>query len=251
MFSTPMAPRTSGRHVTQHFEMFGSRAIYHQGWKAVTFHPVGPLYPDGLNPNAPFDDDVWELYHVEVDVSETKNLANEEPERLNELIALWWEEAERNQVLPLDNRILWALVHPKPDDRHDRDIFRYFQNGAQVPEAVAVNVRNRSHALIVDISVPEAGIPHGTLLAIGSGLGGWSLQFREGRPRYVHNLYGKELHVIGSDEVVGSGPHTIEYEFTKDDGLGGPEFCAVTTGSLRREQSIGSPHKPSTESAWA
>jgi len=209
------------RHLTQHYEMFGSRAIYHQGWKAVTFHPVGPLYPDGLNPNAPFDDDVWELYHVEEDVSETRDLAKEHPERLQQMIERWWTEAERNQVLPLDNRILWALVHPKPDARRQRSLFRYFQNGAQVPESVAVNVRNRSHALVVDISVPDGVVPQGTLLALGSALGGWSLHFRAGRPRYVHNLYGKELHLIGSDEVVGPGSHTIEYAFDKDDGLGG------------------------------
>ena len=62
------------------------------------------------------------------------------------MVELWWEEAERNQVLPLDNRVLWALTHPKPDHRRPRDVFRYFPGGAQVPEAVAVNVRNRSHA---------------------------------------------------------------------------------------------------------
>ncbi len=210
-----------GRHLTQHFEMFGSRAIYDRGWKAVTFHPVGPLYSDGLNPNAPFDDDVWELYHVANDVSETEDLAREHPERLIELTELWWAEAERNQVLPLDNRILWALVHPKPDVRRDRASFRYFQNGAQVPESVAVNVRNRSHAITVDVTVTDGSIPEGTLLALGSVLGGWSLQFRAGRPRYVHNLYGKEVHVIGSNAVIGPGSHTVRYEFTKDEGMGG------------------------------
>jgi len=210
-----------GQHVTQHFEMFGSRAIYHDGWKAVTFHPVGPLYPDGLNPNAPFDEDIWELYHVAVDISETNDLAQEHPEKLHQLIERWWDEAEHNQVLPLDNRILWALVNPKPDSRRARDLFRYFQNGAQVPESVAVNVRNRNHALIIELTVPDGTVPEGTLLAMGSGLGGWSLQFRGGRPRYVHNLYGKELHVIASPEVVGPGPHTLRYDFTKDEGLGG------------------------------
>jgi hypothetical protein len=67
--------------------MFGSRAIYHDGWKAVTFHPVGPIYDDGLNPNAPFDDDVWELYHVAEDLSETDDLAGAEPERLAAMVA--------------------------------------------------------------------------------------------------------------------------------------------------------------------
>lgn len=91
---------------------------------------------------------------------------------------------------------------------------------------MAVNVRNRSHALMVDITVPDGVVPQGTLLALGSALGGWSLHFREGRPRYVHNLYGKELHLIASDEVVGPGTHSVEYAFDKDDGLGG-------TGTLR------------------
>ena len=73
-----------GRHRTQHFEMLGSRAIYHDGWKAVAFHPVGPLYDDGLSINAPFDEDVWELYHVEEDPSETNDLAVAQPDKLRE-----------------------------------------------------------------------------------------------------------------------------------------------------------------------
>ncbi len=121
------------QHVTQHFEMFGSRAIYHRGWKAVTFHPVGPLYDDGLDPNASFEDDVWELYHVAEDLSESRDLAGEEPARVAELVALWWEEARRNQVLPLDNRVLWALTHPKPDHRRPRTRFRYFPTLPRCP----------------------------------------------------------------------------------------------------------------------
>ena len=104
-----------GRHHTQHFEMLGSRAIYHDGWKAVTYHPVGPLYDDGLRSNAPWDDDVWELYHVAEDVSEVHDLAAEFPEKVAELVALWWEEARRNDVLPLDNRVLEVMAH-----KHDR-----------------------------------------------------------------------------------------------------------------------------------
>ncbi len=148
------------RHETQYFEMFGSRAIYHRGWKAVTFHPIGPLYDD-QDPNAPFEDDVWELYHVAEDLSETRDLAAEQPGVLGELIELWWAEARRNQVLPLDNRVLWALVNPKPDHRQASE-YRYQQGGAQVPELVAVNVRNRSHRIAVDITIPDpdfAGSP--------------------------------------------------------------------------------------------
>jgi arylsulfatase len=212
--------RAAERHTTQYFEMFGSRAIYQSGWKAVTFHPVGPLYDD-QDPNAPFGADVWELYHVAEDLSETRDLAAQRPELLSRLIDLWWAEAERNQVLPLDNRVLWALVHPKPDHRPSREVFRYFPGAAQVPESVAVNVRNRSHALIVDVTIPESGPADGVLLALGSALGGWSLHILGGRARYVHNLYGKERHTVESAAPVPPGEHRIEFAFTKDEGLGG------------------------------
>jgi arylsulfatase A-like enzyme len=208
------------RHHTQYFEMFGSRAIYHRGWKAVAFHPVGPLYDD-QDPNAPFDEDTWELYHVAEDLSETRDLAEEHPRMLHELVELWWHEARRNQVLPLDNRVLWALVNPRPDHRRPRDEYQYFPGGAQVPESVAVNVRNRSHALTADVSIADPADADGVLLALGSALGGWSLHILGGRIRYVHNLYGKERHVVAATAAVTAGEHHIEYDFTKDDGLGG------------------------------
>jgi arylsulfatase A-like enzyme len=221
----PGSDQAAERHHTQYFEMFGSRAIYHRGWKAVTFHPIGPLYDD-QNPNAPFDADVWELYHVAQDLSESRDLAHEQPELLAELVELWWGLARRNQVLPLDNRVLWALVHPKPDRRPSRDEHEYFQGGAQVPESAAVNVRNRSHELVVDVTIADAGQTDGILLALGCALGGWSLHILHGRIRYVHNLYGSERHVIESAELISPGDHRIEYAFSKDDGLGG-------TGVLR------------------
>ena len=213
------------RHHTQYFEMFGSRAIYHRGWKAVAFHPVGPLYDD-QDPNASFDEDTWELYHVAEDLAETRDLAAEHPRMLQELVELWWSQARANQVLPLDNRVLWALVHPKPDHRTPRDEYRYFPGGAQVPESVAVNVRNRSHSLTVDVVITDPAATDGVLLALGSALGGWSLHILDGRIRYVHNLYGKEQHVVTAGDAIGPGEHHIEYAFTKDAGLGG-------TGVLR------------------
>jgi arylsulfatase A-like enzyme len=221
----PGAAPAPERHHTQYFEMFGSRAIYHKGWKAVAFHPVGPLYDD-QNPNAPFDDDVWELYHVAQDLSETADLAAEQPALLTQLIELWWAEAGRNQVLPLDNRVLWAILNPKPDRRQPREVYRYFPGGAQVPEPVAVNVRNRSHALVVDIVAGDPGSTDGVLLALGSALGGWSLHVLGGKVRYVHNLYGKERHVVEAGEALEPGEHRVEFAFSKDDGPGG-------TGILR------------------
>ena len=233
----PEGASAAERHETQHFEMFGSRAIYHQGWKAVTFHPVGPLYGDGLDPNSRFEDDVWELYHVAEDLSETEDVALEYPEKVSEMVDLWWREARRNQVLPLDNRVLWALVHPKPDHRRPRTRFRYFAGGAQVPETVAVNVRNRSHALTVEVTIGDDVVPAGVLLALGSALGGWSLHLLGGRLRYVHNLYGKERHVIDADELVGPGTHTLGFTFDKLDGPGGTGTLVID-GRVVGEASI-------------
>ena len=197
--------RQAGRHRTQHFEMLSSRAIYHDGWKAVTYHPVGPIYDDGLRANAPWDDDVWELYHVAEDVSESRDHAAEFPEKVAELVALWWEEARRNDVLPLDNRVLEVIAH-KHDHRRLQETYRYFQGGAPVPEWVAVDTRNRSHEISLTIEVPDGEASEGTLLALGCALGGWSFHVFDGRLRYVHNLHGQRLYEVGADTTLGSGP---------------------------------------------
>jgi arylsulfatase len=225
------------RHVTQHFEMLGSRAIYHDGWKAVTYHPVGPLYDDGLDMNASFDDDVWELYHVAEDPSECHDLATQHPDKVKELVELWWQEAERNDVLPLDNRVLWTILHPKPGKSRDRQEFRYFQNGSMVPQSVAADLRNRSHAITVDIEVADdGGPPGGVLIAMGSVLGGWSLHVLDGRPRYVHNLYGKERYVVAGADALDRGRHTITFAFEKDDSAGGRGTLTVDGATVAAEQ---------------
>jgi arylsulfatase len=209
-----------GRHLTQHFEMLGSRAIYHDGWKAVTFHPVGPLYDDGLRSSAPFDDDVWELYHVAEDVSESRDRAAEFPDKVTEMVALWWDEARRNDVLPLDNRVLEAMAH-KHDRMRPRTTYRYFQGRAPVPEWVAVDVRNRSHTIALTVDVPDDVIPEGTLLALGCALGGWSLHVARGRLRYVHNLQGQTLYQVVADQPLEAGRSEVEFRFDKDQGAGG------------------------------
>ena len=227
-----------GRHHTQHFEMLGSRAIYHDGWKAVTYHPVGPIYDDGLSNSAPFDDDVWELYHVAEDVSEAHDRAAAFPEKVAELVALWWEEARRNDVLPLDNRVLDVMVH-KHDRRRPQATYRYFQGGAPVPEWVAVDVRNRSHAISVVVDGPGGVAPDGTLLALGCALGGWSLHVRGGRLRYVHNLHGQRLYEVTADRELDAGRHELEFRFEWDELLGGTAMLlqdgeVVGTGQIER-----------------
>jgi arylsulfatase len=190
--------------------MLGSRAIYEDGWKAVTFKPVGHLYDDGLDPDAPFEDDVWELYHVAVDPSETDDLAAAEPQRLAALVERWWEEARRFQVLPLDNRPLAALESPRPSAawaRRDRSVLH--PGAAIVPETVAPDLRNRPHRVVAEVDV-TADLGEGVLLAMGTVLGGWSLQVHDRRLRYVHNLLGAERHVVASDRLdLAPGRHEL------------------------------------------
>ena len=131
------------------------------------------------------------------------------------MIELWWQEAACNQVLPIDNRIMHAFLNPKPDRRRPRDRFTYYPNGSPVPETAAVDTRNRSHAITVDVTVPEGVVPEGTLLAQGSGLGGWSFHVFEGRLRYVHNLYAKERYLIVAETVIGPGEHTLAFVYDR------------------------------------
>ena len=114
------------------------------------------------------------------------------------MVDLWWEEAARNDVLPLDNRPLFAILNPRPTTRQVRDTYVYYPDGAPVPESVAVNVRNRSHTITAFVTVPDGVVPSGTLLALGSVLGGFTLQLVDGRLRYVHNLYGASRDVVES-----------------------------------------------------
>ncbi len=225
--SDPDGADAPARRTTQYFEMFGSRALYHEGWKAVTFKPIGPLYDDGINWNAPFEEDRWELYHVAVDPAEIHDLAGLHPDRLADMVERWWAEARRNQVLPLDNRVLHTLVNPKPDRRAPRLSTTYYPGGSPVPETVAANVKNRGHVIDVDVTIPAGEPAEGVLLAQGSVLGGFSLHLRGGRLRYVHNLYGKERHVVAATQPLEAGPHRLAFRFERQEDGGGRAVLEV------------------------
>jgi arylsulfatase len=196
-----------GRHHTQYYEMFGCQALYDRGWKAVTYHPI-QLDEPGL------DKVGWELYHVAEDLSECHDLAGEERDRLDALVARWWEEAERYHVLPLDNRPLSSFVMEKPILVPERREYVYRAGAAAVPEAVAVNVRNRSHVVTCEVEVPDGGA-EGVLLAMGSLLGGWCLYVQDGRLRYLHSNSGWEEHRITAERPVPAGGHSFAFRFTK------------------------------------
>jgi arylsulfatase len=194
---------------TQYYEMFGSRAIYHDGWKAVAHHP----YMTDPEPDRPFDEDPWELYHVAVDVSECDDLAGTHPAKLAQLQQLWWAEAGRYQVLPLDNRPLSAFTLDKPSSVPLRSRYVYLPDAAQIPEAAAVSVKNRSHTVTADVEL--SGNAHGVLISQGSFLGGWCLYVQDSRLNYVHNLSSQELTHIRSQRTVPPGRHSLGFRFDR------------------------------------
>jgi arylsulfatase len=209
--------------------MFGCRAIYHEGWKAVTYHQIQFDEP-GL------DKSPWELYDVRVDPSECHDLAGDQPDKLAELIELWWREAERYDVLPLDNRPFSELVFGRPPGTPPRGRYEYFPDRIPVPEAVAVNVRNRSHRVIVELEVPDGGpaaradppAVEGVLIAQGSLLGGWALYVKDGELRYVHNLSGRTEDCVTAPIDLGPGSHLLGFRFDKlDDTMGGTGTLVV------------------------
>ena len=200
------APGAPSHHETQYYEMFGCRALYHRGWKAVTYRPM-------MHPGS-YDEDRWELYHVDEDPSECLDLAADQPEKLRELVDRWWTEAEKYQVLPLDDRPFSPLVFERPPAVPPRARYVYYPHGAAVPEAVAVNVRNRSHTVRAEVDVPAGGV-EGVVVAQGSLLGGWSLYVKDGRLCYTHNFVGLEEHRVRADVPIAAGSRVLELRFTR------------------------------------
>jgi arylsulfatase A-like enzyme len=216
-------PGAAETHTVQYFEMFGSRALYQDGWKAVTFHPFIDLYQEGLDPDADYDDDRWELYHVASDPSETVDLAEAEPDRVRAMEARWWEEAARYQVLPVDHRLIEALMdprhHPVCRRRH-----RFHPGGALVPEYRVTSLSGRAHQVRAGLGAPGEGV----VLALGTALGGWSLQVWEGHLRYVHNFLGAGTDIISADQPLAPGRHEVAMAYTP--AAGGADVALIIDG---------------------
>jgi len=194
-------------HLTQYFEMFGSRALYHDGWKAVVFHPMANLAYDGSDPNLPFDKDAWELYHIENDRSESRNVASLYPEKLQELIALWWREAEEYQVLPLNNQ-----PGKFGDRRLRRERYEYKPGIGALPRAVAPNLHNRGFRIVAEVNSP--GSVNGTICAHGSASAGYAVYVRNNRLHYEHNFVGLHRFVAAANVEVPAGQHRLVVQFT-------------------------------------
>jgi arylsulfatase len=209
-FDEPDAPE---RHTTQYFEMFAYRAIYHDGWRAVNPHPLGePITAEDLSATT-LEDSGWELYNVREDFSEAHDLASEHPEKVLELAQLWWTEAGKHDVLPLDGRGVQRLAAGgRPQVSEPRDQYVYYPGGQSIPENAAVSVLNRDHSITAEVTIPEGGA-EGVLLAHGTLSGGYTLFVQDNRLHYVHNYAGVEEYQVTADDVIPEGETTLRMEF--------------------------------------
>ena len=217
---------------TQFYSMLGSRAIWHDGWKAITNHPT-------LSGWSHFNEDEWELYHTDVDRAELHNLAAEHPEKVRELMNLWFAEAGRNQAFPLDDRsALEILLTPRPLLSPPRDRYIYFPDMGEVPESQAVNIRNRSFVIGALVDLPEPGAA-GVIFAQGSKFGGHALYVRDGRLHYVNNFVGVIEQRVDATEDLPIGEQLILAAAFDKEG----EEGHVATGTLtlyHGERAVGS-----------
>ena len=201
-FDDPDAPSTKG---PQYYEMFGHRAIVADGWKAVTRHTAG----------TPFDEDTWELYHYDVDRSECHDLAGAMPEKLAELVALWWEEAEDQGVLPLDDRSIELFftryrdhsVHPT--DRR----YTYYPPMAPLPAQVAPGMGGKGFDLAATVDRPAGA--QGVLFATGTENSGLSIFVQEDRLVFDYNCFDDHL-VVESTVEVPTGPSVVGVRFRRE-----------------------------------
>lgn len=209
-FDAPQAPE---RHRTQYFEVYGHRAIYHDGWMASAFHARLPWQVISRDAK-PFEADTWELYDLDSDFSQAHDLAAEDPGRLQALKALFMQEAARNQVLPLKGQVLNANL---PSLTRGRTEFTYYP-GAVVPEPDAPNIFNRSWTLAATIEVPEGGA-RGVIAAMGGAAAGWSLYLdAQGRPVFTYRAFEAGAIELAADSPLGAGRHVVQVEFDYDGG---------------------------------
>ncbi|HTU80525.1 MAG TPA: arylsulfatase [Candidatus Acidoferrales bacterium] len=202
----PDAPTHKRR---QYYAMLGTRGIWEDGWKAVALH--APLTGKGH-----FDRDEWELYHVDVDRAESNNLAKQHPEKLRSLVEAWFEEADKNLVLPLDDRTAYEqLGVERPTEEPPRERYIYYPDTCPIPESVAVNCRGRSYKILANVEIVSADCS-GVIFAHGSRFGGHALFIKDRKLYYVYNFLGIRPEQTFVSEELKTGKYTLGVEFVRD-----------------------------------
>jgi arylsulfatase len=209
-------PKAASKHRTQYFEMLANRAIYNDGWVAATTPPVLPWVIGQATPDV--NDYKWELYNVENDFSEANDLAAKEPKKLRELQDLFWAEAAKYNVLPLDNSKAERFdVSLRPNLTQGRTEFTYYPGMVRIPEGAAPDFKNKSYRITADVEVPESGA-EGVLMTQGGRFNGLGLYLLQGKPVFAYNLVGIDRTTLVAKDALSPGKHTIALDFKYDGG---------------------------------
>jgi arylsulfatase A-like enzyme len=216
--------KAAERHTTQYFEIFGNRAIYHEGWVAATVHKA----PWEAAPRRALADDIWELYNVDEDFSETNDLAKSNPAKLKELQAVFMTEAEKYRVLPIDDRSLERFdpaMAGRPDLMAGRKTLTVYEGMTGMMENAFINIKNQSFTVTADVEIPS-GTANGVILAQGGKFGGWSVYAKDGHPAFTYNHVGlREYTTTASEQVAGKATITVDFAY---DGNGRGKGGTVT-----------------------
>jgi arylsulfatase len=208
------------KHITQYFEMFGHRSIYHDGWRAVCPWPGASFSEAGIPFGSPLTKDKlleldargWELYHVDQDFAETRDIAAENRAKLIEMIGAWYVEAGKYNVLPIDSRGTLRFADPRPTIAVDRQQYVYYPGTQMVPANAGPQFLNRPRSITADVEIPAGGA-EGALLSAGDVQGGFALYMQDGLLHYVYNYVGAEFYHAQSSVGVPKGSHSLRLEF--------------------------------------
>jgi arylsulfatase len=234
-FESAEAP---SKHTTQYFEMMGHRSLYHDGWKAVcpwpgpSFTEAGAFFgiPIPYEKLTELDATGWELYHVAEDVAENHDIAAENRDKLIEMIAQWYVEAGKYNVLPVDGRGTMRLMEERPQIAVDRSKYVYYPGTQTIPHASAANVLNRPHSITLDVDFKSGD--EGVLISQGGNDAGYALWIKDDKLFYVHNYVGRAFYYVESSEAVPEGRHELRYEFE----MTGPPDIAKGKGAPGKGQ---------------
>ncbi len=220
------------RRTTQYFEMLGNQGIYHDGWMASAIRGV-PWYSE----NEPGDllNMPWELYHIDEDFSQADDLAKKKPEKLAELVKLFFAEAAEHHVLPLDDRKTERLnVDNRPSLTQGRKKFTY-PNRLRLPEGAAPDLKHRSHTITAKVIIPNDGA-EGMLLTQGGRFAGFGLFVLDGKLVYHYNLAGVERFTVSSDQQLPTGTVTLQAVYKSDSDK---PFAGATVTLLANGKQVG------------
>jgi len=209
-----------GKHHTQYFEMFGHRSLYHDGWRAVCPWPGTSFIESGLEFGAEIsfekltelDAKGWELYNVAEDPAETKNLAEVERDRLIAMVGMWYAEAGKYNVLPIDSRGTLKFAEERPKIAVDRERYVYYPGTQPVPASAGPRLLNRPHSVTVEAVIPDEGA-EGVLFSLGGNDGGFTFFMRDGKLNYGYNYVADQIFSVVSDSDVPKGKHFLSFEF--------------------------------------